>query len=65
MAWILIILDLGSYINILTKNMWDRMGIPKLLWSLVQLRLSNEIKVLLIGRLPQVHVEVDGIRTHA
>ena len=41
-----IILDLGSYINILTKQTWESMGNPKLVWSAIQLRLANLLKVI-------------------
>ena len=59
-----IILDLRWYVNILTKQTWENMGKPKV-WSPVYLRLSNKFKVMHIGRLPQVYVEVEGLRTHA
>ena len=40
-----IILDLGSYVNILRRQTWESMGKPTLVWSLVQLHLSNQTKV--------------------
>ena len=36
-----ILLDLGSYVNIFPNNTWEKMGKPKLVWSLIQLRLVN------------------------
>ena len=39
------------------------MGNPRLDWSLVKLRFANQEKVLPIGRLSQVHVEIEGLRT--
>ena len=36
------------------------MGKPPLKWSLIQLRLANQEKVLLIGRLSQVQVDIEG-----
>jgi hypothetical protein len=36
-----VILDLGSYVNVLPKNTSEMMGKPKLVWSPVQLRLVN------------------------
>ena len=36
-----VILDLGSDVNILTKQTWQNMGGLKLGWSPVQLRLAN------------------------
>ena len=60
-----IILDLGSDVNILTRQTWESMNKPRLDWSPIQLRLVNHQKVLPIGRLTQVHVEVEGLRTYA
>ena len=60
-----IILDLGLDVNILTKQTWEIMGNPKLVWSPIQLRLANHLKVLAIGWLPQVLVKVEGILTYA
>ena len=40
------------------------MNKPRLDWSPIQLRLSNQSKVLPIGRLTQVPVEVEGLRTY-
>ena len=59
-----IILDLGTYANILTKKTWESMRNTKLVWSPIQLRLDNQLKLLPIGRLPQVHVEVERILTY-
>ena len=44
-----VILDLGSDVNILTKQTWQKMGRPTLGWSLVQMRLANQVKVQPIG----------------
>ena len=43
------ILDLGSDVNILTKQIWEMMGKPQLVWSPVQLPLENQAKVSPIG----------------
>ena len=40
------------------------MGNPRLIWSHFQLGLANQLKVLPIGRLPWVPVELEGIRTY-
>ena len=37
------------------------MGKPKLVWSLVQLRLVNQHKIITIGRLTGVPVNIDGV----
>ena len=47
-----IILDLASYFNILTRQKWESMGKVRLVWSHVQLRLSNLLKEFHVGRLP-------------
>ena len=41
------------------------MGNPPLEWSPIQLRLANQEKVLPIGRLSQVQVDIEGLRTFA
>ena len=60
-----IILDMGSNVNILKIHTWKSMGKPKLNWSPIQLRIENQSQVLPIGRLNQVPVKVEGLRTHA
>jgi hypothetical protein len=57
-----IILDLGSNINVLPKKTWEMMGKPKLVWSHVHLRLSNQHKIVSIGHLIGVHVNIDVVR---
>jgi hypothetical protein len=37
------------------------MGKPKLVWSLIQLSLENQHKIVLIGRLTGVLVNMDGV----
>ena len=58
-----IILDLGSDVNILTWQTWESMGKPRLDLSHVQLQLANQERVLLIGQLSQVHVDIEGLHT--
>ena len=60
-----IILDMGSDVNILKKQTWEIMWNPKLVCSPSQLRLAIQLKVLPIGQLPEVLVEVEGLWTHA
>jgi len=36
-----VMLGLASYVRIIPKKSWDFMGIPKLVWSPLQLRLAN------------------------
>ena len=40
------------------------MGSPKLAWSHVQLRLANQERVMLIGRVPHLVVEFEGMKTY-
>jgi hypothetical protein len=58
-----IILDLGSEVNVLPKKTWQCMGEPTLVYSHVQLKLSNQHRVLPSGRLKGVIVYLDGVRT--
>jgi hypothetical protein len=58
-----IILDLGSEVNVLPKKTWQCMGEPTLGYSNVQLKLANQHRVLPIGRLKGVIVDLDGVRT--
>jgi hypothetical protein len=60
-----IILDLGSKVNVLRKNTWKFMEDPTLGYSSVQLKLANQHKVLQIGRLKGVTVDLDGVCTKA
>ena len=61
----LVILDLGSYVNIMTKKTWQLMGNPTLGWSSVQLRLEKQTKVQPIGRVSNLVVDIEGMKTHA
>ena len=60
-----VILDLGSEVNVLTKQTWEQMGSPQLSLSPIHLRLANQQRVSPLGRLPQVPVDIDGVRTFA
>jgi hypothetical protein len=60
-----IILDLGSEVNVLTKNTWQCMGDPTLGYSPVQLKLENQQIFLPIGRPNGVIVYLDGVHTKA
>jgi hypothetical protein len=44
-----VFLYLGSDVNFLPKQRWEMMGEPELVWSLFQLRLVNQHKIVLIG----------------
>ena len=60
-----VILDLGSEVNVLTKQTWELMGRPKLSYSSIQLKLANQQNVCPLGRLSNVHVDMDGVRSLA
>jgi hypothetical protein len=50
-------------VNVLPKKIWEMMGEPELVWSHVQLRLVNQHKIVLIGRLIRVPVNIDGVHS--
>jgi hypothetical protein len=56
-----IILYLGIEVNVLTKKTWKCMGEPMLGYLSVQLKLANQHRVLPIGRLKEVIVDLDGM----
>jgi hypothetical protein len=58
-----IILDLGSEVNVLPKKTWQCMGEPTLGYSPVQLKLANQHRVMPIGRLKGMTIDLDGVRT--
>ena len=58
-----VILDLGSEVNVLTKQTWEQMGSPKLVKSPIHLRLANQQRVSPLGRLPQVPIDIEGVRS--
>jgi hypothetical protein len=60
-----VILDLGSDVNVFLKKTWEMMGKPKLIWSPIQLRLVNQHKIVPIGRLLRVPVNIDGVHSVA
>ena len=41
-----VILDLGSEVNVLTKQTWEQMGKHTIDWSPTQLRLANQQKIV-------------------
>ena len=53
-----VILDLGSDVNILTKQAWQNMGETKLGWFPVQLRLANQDKVQPIDSVLNLVVDI-------
>ena len=59
----LVILNLGSDVNILMKKTQQLMGNATLGWSSVQLRLANQAKVQSIGRVSNLVVNIEGMKT--
>lgn len=55
-----VILDLGSDVNVLPKQTWDRMGRPTLQWYPIQLRMANQQKIIPMGRLQGITVDIEG-----
>jgi hypothetical protein len=58
-----VILDLGFEVNVFPKKTWKCMGEPTLGYSPVQLKLANQHKVLPVGRMKGVTVDLDGVGT--
>ena len=58
-----VILDLGSEVNVLTKQTWEQMGSPKLHRCPIHLRLANQQRVSPLGRLPHVPINIDGVQS--
>ena len=58
-------LDLGSEVNVLTKETWELMGSPKMQSSPIRLRLANQARVYPLGRLSNIPVDIDGVRSLA
>ena len=55
-----VILDLGSNVNVLPKQTWEHMGRPALQWSVIQLQMVNQRKILSMGILQGITVDIKG-----
>ena len=60
-----VVLDLGSEVNVMTKQTWEIMAKPKLVFSPIQLRLANQQRVIPLGRLSTIPVDLDGVHSLA
>jgi hypothetical protein len=60
-----IILDIGYEVNVLPNKTWQCMEETTLGYSPIQLKLANQHRVLPIGRIKGVIVDLDGVRTKA
>ena len=58
-----VILDLGSNVNVLTKQTWEQMGKPTLAWSPIQLRLANQQRIMPLGMFLSVQIDIAGVST--
>jgi hypothetical protein len=59
------VLNLGSEVNVMTKQTWALMGKPKLIYSPIRLRMANQQGISPFGRLEHVPVDIDRVRTFA
>jgi hypothetical protein len=60
-----IILDLGLDVNVIPRHTWEMISKSKMIWSLIQLRLANQHKIILVGRLIGFNVNIDGVHSVA
>jgi hypothetical protein len=58
-----IILDLGFEVNVLPKKTWEAMGEPKLGYSPIRVEVRNQHRVVPIGILKGIPVDLDGVCT--
>ena len=56
-----VVFDLGSEVNVMTKQTWEIMAKPKLAFSPIQLRLENQQRVIPLGWLSSVPVDLNGV----
>ena len=60
-----VVLDLGSEVNVMTRQTWEIMAKPNLTFSPIQLRLANQQRVIPLVRLPKVPIDLDGVHNLA
>ena len=60
-----VVFDLGSEVNVMTKQIGEIMAKPKLAFSPIQLRLANQQRVIPLGRLSSVPLDLDGVHNLA
>ena len=53
-------MDLGLDANVLPKQTWEQMGTLALQWSPIQLRMANQQKIIPMGWLQGVTVDIKG-----
>jgi hypothetical protein len=60
-----ITLDLGSEVNVLPKKTCECVGQPALVYSPIQLNLENKYRVIQIGRLKRIPMDLYDVHTMA
>jgi hypothetical protein len=60
-----VVLDLGSEVNVMTKQTWALMEKLNLIYSPFRLRMDNQQALSPFGRLEHVPMDIDGVRTFA
>jgi hypothetical protein len=50
-------------VNVMTKQTWALMGKPRFIYSSIKLRMANQQAVSPFGRLENVPVDINGVRT--
>ena len=60
-----VVLDLGSEVNVMTKQTWEIMAKPKLAFPPIQLRLANQQRVIPLGHLSNIAVDLDEVHNLA
>ena len=60
-----LVLDLGSEVNVMTKQTWEIMAKPKLVFSPIQLRLANQQRVIPLGCPSNVPADLDRVHSLA
>jgi hypothetical protein len=60
-----VVLDLGFEVNVMMKQTWESMAKSKLAFSPIQLRLANHQRVIPLGHLTSVPVDLDGMHSLA
>jgi hypothetical protein len=58
-----VVLDLGSEVNVMTKQTWALMEKPKLIYSPIRIRMANQQAVSPFEILEHVPMEINGVRT--
>ena len=56
-----VVLELGSEVNVMTKQTWEIMAKPKLAFSPIQLWLVDQQRVIPLGCLSCIPIDLDGV----